>query len=177
MKKDLVIVTILTALVFLSGCELSKDFIFTIQKEFTVSYNSTAIDKVEIINAAESSKNLDKYKDDLKSVQVEKVTYTITYFNGPSSQQINSAALAVAPAMGSAFTQLAAMSNVNLMAVASTEQELDVDEAGEDVLEAALLGDDHTFQMKYSGTANEAPLNFKVKFKVTCKVKYEKKLI
>ncbi|HNS73027.1 MAG TPA: hypothetical protein PKI81_06460 [bacterium] len=177
MKKICVLALLLMGMALMTGCTLSKDFIVTLEKEYTVNYNGTSYSKAELINATSFSDDLDKFEDDLKSVNVTKVTYLVTYFNGPASQQINSALLSVAPADGSSFTTLTSFANVNLASVAAKEQEVEVDEAGEEVVEDELLGADHSLQMKFAGTANQAPLNFKIKFKVTCKVKYEKKLI
>jgi len=167
----------LAAVALMAGCELSRDFVVTVQKEFTVNYNSTAISKIELIDGTTYSDDLEKYAADLKSVDVTRVTYTVTYFNGTNTQEITSAVLSVGPSAGSDFTTLASMSHVNLMSVAAIEKELEYDKAGENVLEDGLLGDGHSFQMKFTGTANQAPLNFKIKFKIVCKVKYEKKLI
>ncbi len=177
MKKLLMLVPLLAAVAMITGCELSRDFVVTVQKEFTVNYNSTSIARTELIDGTTYSDDLEKYAADLKSVDVNRVTYTVTYFNGSNTQEITSAVLSVAPSAGSDFTTLASMSRVNLMSVAAIEKELEYDKAGEKVLEDGLLGDDHSFQLKFAGTANQAPLNFKIKFKIECKVKYEKKLI
>ncbi|HNY91619.1 MAG TPA: hypothetical protein PKM23_08845 [bacterium] len=177
MKKITVLAVLLMGVALMTGCTLSKDFVVTLEKEYTVNYNSTSYSKTEIVDATSFSDDLDKFEDDLKSVNVTKITYTVTYFNGPATQQITSAVLSVAPAEGGSFTTLTTLANVNLMSVAAKEQEVEIDEAGEEVVEDELLGDDHKLQWKFSGTANQAPVNFKIKFKVTCKVKYEKKLI
>jgi len=177
MKRITVLAILLIAAALMTGCTLSKDFVITLEKEYTVNYNSTSYSKTEIIDGTSSSDDLDKYEDDLKTVNVTKITYTVTYFNGPATQQITSALLSVAPVNGSSFTTLTTLADVNLMSVAFKEQEVEIDEAGEEVVEDELLGDDHRLQCKFSGTANQAPVNFKIKFKITCKVKYEKKLI
>ena len=177
MRRVVVLAIALAAVLAITGCELSKDFMVTLEKEFTVNYNSTAYSKSDIIDGKSFSDDFEKFEDDLKSVEVVKVTYVVTSFTGSASQKIVSADLSVAPAAGTEFTRLAALKEVNLMSVAAKEQDVAIDEAGEEVLQDELLGADHTLQIKFAGTANEAPLNFKIKFKVQCKVKYEKKLI
>lgn len=160
-----------------SSCELSKDFMVNLEKEFVVNYAATSYSQAGDVDATKFSGDFDKYREDLKSLDIVKLSYVITSFTGSLTQKITNATLKVGDTDGSSLTDLASLSNVLLSAVAAKEQEIIVNEAGEDVLEDLLLGDDSTARLSFAGTANEAPVKFTIKFKIQCKVKYEKKLL
>jgi len=176
MKKIMLFGLLLVALSFTS-CELTKDFVVTIERTFDVNYAQTTYDKTEKIDGTEASSDFDKYADDLKSVDIVKATYIVTSFTGSLTQKIVSATVKVGPTDGSTATDLASMSNVVLSAVAAKEQTLTTNQSGEDKFQELLLKDPHQALVYFAGSANEAPLKFQIKFKFECKVKYEKKLL
>ncbi len=175
MKKT-ILVMLLTLLWLFTACEFNKDFMVTLQKDFTVHYNGTSYAQTGDVNGNDFSDDFKKYRDDLKSLEIVKLTYIISNFTGSATQKINSATLEVGDPAGSALTNLASLSNVLLAAVAGKEEEIVVDAKGENKLEDLLLGDESKARLVFSGTANEAPVKFTIKFKIQCKVKYEKKL-
>jgi len=83
----------------------------------------------------------------------------------------------VGPTDGSTPTEIASMADVVLSTVAGKEQTLNTSNAGEEELEDLLLKGDHQARIYFTGTANQAPVKFTIKFTIECKVKYEKKLI
>jgi len=176
MKKLGLLAVLLAALSFAS-CELTKDFMVTIEKTFDVNYNNTVFTSTGDVDATTASSDFDKWASDLKSVDIVKATYIVTSFTGPAAQTITSATVFAGPVDGTLSTELATMSGVNLASVAAKEQTLTTKQAGEDKLQNLLLKDPHQARIYFSATANQAPVKFTIKFKFECKVTYEKKLL
>lgn len=176
MKRMFLLGLLLVAL-SLTGCALTKDFTLTLERTFNVNYNGTSYALQNDVDATEASSDFDKYVSDLKSVKIEEVTYLVSNFTGPATQKIVSAKLQVGPTDGSTPTDIATMADVVLSSVAAKEQTLNTSNAGEEELEDLLLKGDHQARIYFTGTANQAPVKFTIKFTIECKVKYEKKLI
>ena len=175
--KRMFLLGLLLVAVSLTGCALTKDFTLTLERTFNVNYNGTSYAVQNDVDATEASSDFDKYLSDLKSVKIEEVTYLVSNFTGSATQKIVSAKLQVGPTDGSTPTDIASMADVVLSSVAGKDQTLNTSNAGEEELEDLLLDGDHQARIYFTGTANQAPVKFTVKFTIECKVKYEKKLI
>ncbi len=175
--RKIILILLLGSALFFSSCEISKDFTFTLEKTFDVNYNGATYNTSGDVDGTEASSDFDKYSSDLKSVDVIEVKYVITSFTGPADQKIVTATLKVGPTDGSATTDIAAITNLILATAAANEQSMTTIQAGEEQLQNLLLKDEHKARLYFSGTANKAPVVFQIKFKIKCKVKYQKKLL
>jgi hypothetical protein len=175
MNKVLLILAVLST--FILSCTLSKDFVLKIDKTFNVNYSGTAYTAVEDVDAAEYSSDFKKYSGDLKSVDVLKGTYEIIAFTGSATQKINAADLKVGSTDGSTAVELASVANVLLSTALNHETSLSLQSAGKNRLETQILNDPHIARLYFSGTANENPVVFSIKFRFEVKVTYEKKII
>jgi len=160
-----------------SNCTFTKDFMVTIEREFAVNETGTAFSKTADLAASDYSSDFEKYAEDLKELEVVSASYTVTYQGGSNSQKVNSATLKIGATDGSGAELLTTLSNVNLASSLNAETEFDVEKAGEDKLADLALTAPYTFRYYFAGTVSESPLNFKVAFKLRCKVKYEKKIL
>jgi hypothetical protein len=178
MKIKFLIGLLLVLLMMLtSGCTFTKDFMVTIEREFVVNENATAFNKAADVDVRDYSSDFEKYAEDLKELEVVSASYTVTYHSGSNSQKVNSATLKIGATDGSGAVLLSTLNNVNLASSLNVETEFDVENAGENKLQDLALDSPYTFRYYFNGTVNESPLNFKVVFKLRCKVKYEKKIL
>jgi ACT domain-containing protein len=169
------IITLFLAMTLASGLtnsckvlDVKKDITFEI--DLTVNETDATWDEFEVLDAVAESNAIEDYADLLKDIELVKVEYTVTYFNGPSTQQINTATLEVADASGNGAALLGTVSNENLEALTTTTKEIVLDNAGVNLLEQLILESPHTVGFHYFGSANSAPMDFVVKFYVTVKM-------
>ncbi|MBN2541228.1 hypothetical protein JXI42_00020 [bacterium] len=160
--------------VMLLSCSVEKDFTFEVEMEFEVDYGSTSYSIVDDIDVTDYSSDFDEYKDDIESVTLEEATYTVTSFTGPLTQVITLAELKVGETSGATPTVLATLENVNISSVSAIETEISTESDGEDKLVELVKDSPHQFRCYFVGTANEAPVDFDILFKVKLKVKYKK---
>ena len=159
------------------GCTVDKDFSFELEKEFEVDHSSTTYSDSSDIDVTEESSDFEDYKDDISKISLEEASYTITYFHGTATQTILTSQLQVGEVTGGAPTLLANVDNVNLMSVAAITQTITTNEDGKTKLRNLILNSPYTVRFYYNCTANEAPLDFKVRFNLKFKATYEKKII
>lgn len=145
--------------------DVNKDVTFTV--DLTVNQSGASFDDFEILDAVAESSVIDDYQDLLKSIEIKKVEYTVTYFNGPSTQQINTATLAVSDVDGNGTEVIGTVSNENLSQLQGVSKELTLNPAGTSRLEDLILNDPHTAKIQYYGTADTGPLDFVVQFTIT----------
>ena len=177
MRKIMFVCVAVVAAVII-GCSASKNFTFSIDKVFVVNnYSSTSYTSSDTINATQESSDFNTYKSDLQSVSIQSATYTITSFTGPLTQTITSATVTVKALDGSSSKVLATLSNVNLSSVAAITQPLTLTDDGKQFFENQLTGSTSSVVITFTATANQAPVNFTVKFHFDILTNYSKSLI
>ena len=177
MKKIVVLIAIAVIMTAFIGCSAEKDFTLELEKEFDVEYGATTYSEVSDFDASEASSDFEDYKDNISSVSFEEVSYNVTYFHGTATQAILLADLKVGDVSGSTPKTLASLDNVNLMTAAySGEMVIPTNDAGENKIVDLMYNSPHKARFYFEGTANEAPLDFKIRFKVKLKVTYKKSL-
>jgi hypothetical protein len=154
-----------------AGCNLfdnADDITFPSQIEatWTVEENAEGKDKTYSTTKTLSltdDREVEKYINKLKDVQIEKVTYRVEEYQAKGAAVIfnNGVASFATGASGSlevSFT--ASASGVNLQtATADTELEIDVDKLNE---LASVLKADKELQMNVSGVLTKTPVSFKI---------------
>jgi hypothetical protein len=168
---------VLATFMAISGCSVSKDFEFDLERDFTVVSANSAYSQTSDVDVTTLSSDFTTYKDDLENVEVVSATYTVTYFNGPATQNITSATLTVADPASPTPQIISTMTNVNLISVAAVTQTIPVESAGSDKLVQLVKNSPYTVRLAFGGAVNETPVNFIIKFKVKLKVTYTKHII
>ena len=162
----------------LTGCSLDKDFTFSIEKDFVVNnYSSTTYSRSDTVDASKSSSDYSKYKSDLKSLDIQSASYTITYFSGSAAQKIVTGTLNVG-SLGSVPSKiLATVSDVILSSVASITQPLTLTDDGKQYFKDQLMGSTSSAIINLSLTTNQAPISFTVRIHFDIKAKYSKSIL
>ena len=138
---------------------------FWLEQDFTVKSPLTSFDEDYVIDALAASSLIETYKDNIKSIKVSEVTYELTYFSGSATQQINSGVLKVADPDWVSEETIADITNQNLQDLVGNEQSLTIQQAGVDKLAELIKNSPHKAVLILAGDANEAPLDFVVKFR------------
>lgn len=176
MKQLLSFFSILALTAFISGCTVTKDFGFDI--DYTLPVNQptgTTYSTSVTVKGSDHSSDFDKYKSDISNVDVESATYTIVSSDPKSpTQELLNATLKVADLNGGTEVIVGTVSNINLTTAVGTETNLPLTEDGKQKIEDQLRGSDGAATFTFSGTANETPITFTVKFKLHLKATYEK---
>ncbi len=161
-----------------TGCTIDKDFNFSLNQDFVISnYPTTTYSRSDTIDASKSSSDYNKYKADIKDIEIESATYTITSFAGPTTQNIVSGVLTVTTLDGTSSKVIASISNVNLSSIGATPQPLTLTEDGKLLMKNQLSGASSSAILNFTATTNEAPISFTVRFHFIAKATYSKTLL
>ncbi|MBP7462328.1 MAG: hypothetical protein KBA26_13655 [Candidatus Delongbacteria bacterium] len=171
MKKTIMSLILLTSLI-LFGCTAEKDFTMKFDKTYNLDYALTEFAAPSLQINAGNNENFNKYKDDIKSVELQKVTYTITNFVGSATQTLDTAVVIV-----DSINTLSRIGHITLANVAAVEQVLPYDQTIADQLAAKMLNSPHTAEVRFHGRVNQAPVKFTIKFTFEFKVTYKKKIL
>lgn len=115
---------------------------------------------------------IDKYKEKIKDIAVNKVTYRVSNYSGPDGATFNGQML-FDPAGGSGTGSLGSVSisNVNLGSASSAGTEFDVDLSQSEVdAISAQLRDNSTLTATMAGTISAGPVSFKVEVTINATV-------
>lgn len=148
--------------------DVTKDITFTV--DLVVNESDPDFDESELLDAVAESSEIEDYKDKIKSIEIVKIEYTIIQFNGPATQQINSATLEVADENNGRPKLIASVSDENLLALTTTTKELTINPTGADRLEELIKDSPHKALFHYYGNANTGPLSFTARFFITVKM-------
>jgi hypothetical protein len=173
MKFNLFIIALLFALIA-TGCDIKKDFTFTVEKEF-VQTNSPnkSFSMTGDISATQISSDFDNYKDDIDNIEIVSSKYLVSYFSGSTTQTI-STHIKIGDTGGQQSVDLASVTNINLYSVASIDQSLDLSSAGNNKLTELLKNSPYSLRLYFDGSTNEVPLTATIKLKFEIKVTYKK---
>lgn len=122
--------------------------------ETAVSQNPVTYSKSQTLDAAQNA-DVAKYKDKIKEIKVNKITYVISDYSASGVVTFTNGLLSVA----SSGKTIASATSVNLQSTA--EAELTADTAGFNEL-AQLLKADKSETIKLGGTFSKTPVAFKV---------------
>ncbi len=167
MKKYILIVLVLT----LASCKDFPTLSFKTSNEmsFDVNKTGTQYNGSKLLDPT-SDETFNKYLNKLSDLNITRVTYTITNFNGPSTQVAN-ASFDVADSEGNNKVNLGSFSNINLASAKDIETDLVYDADAANKLEGFLKQAPNKVMVYYSGTVNQAPVNFTLKVKFYSKIK------
>lgn len=132
------------------------------EETFVINNTAATFGETVIIDATEDS-DFDKYKRKLNKIEVERVTYTITSFNGPANQILQSGTLDVADVDGNGRTTILNFSNLNLATAAGQETDIQGSVAGLTRLQDLIKNDPNRAMIIYSGSVNQGPIRMSVK--------------
>jgi hypothetical protein len=106
----------------------------------------------------------------LSDINISRVTYTISNFDGPNTQIAN-ATFDIADSNGGNKVNLGSFSNINLASIEDKETDLVYDSNAASKLENFLIQAPNKVTVYYNGTVNQAPVKFTLKLKFYSKIK------
>jgi len=173
-KKNLFFILLLTVFVF-SSCEIKHDFTFTFE---TGESTAAAVDLSfsEILDATSISAEFAKYKDDIDKIEISRIRYLITDFNGIATDKINSIQIKVGDINDNQSTDLASANDIILSTVKGTEQNMQMNSAGQNRMSDLLKKSPYKAKVYFSANADGIVI-YKVKLKIDLKVTYKKSFL
>lgn len=169
--KNIITSVLLLLAVVISSCQnfptVKVDTEF--EETFVISNTGATFGETAIIDATEDS-DFDKYKRKLNKIEVERVTYTITNFNGPANQILQSGTLDVADVDGNGRVNILNFSNLNLAAATGQETDIQGSVAGLTRLQDLIKNDPNKATIIYAGNVNQGPIRMTVQLKFYSKL-------
>ncbi|MGE0587249.1 MAG: hypothetical protein AB7O48_01640 [Cyclobacteriaceae bacterium] len=178
--KNRILTTIVSAVLvtgLLASCDLFDkvdDVSFTadIKKSFNVSGAEEGAYADQIVLDATSDSEINKYKEKITDIEVNKVTYRVSNYSGPDGATFDGEMLFDASG-GSASGSLGSVSissvNLGTASSAGTEFELDLEQSEVDAI-AAQLQDNNTVTATMDGTISAGPVSFTVEVVINAKI-------
>jgi hypothetical protein len=175
MKQLLSFLSVLALAAMINGCTVNKDFSFDIDYDLCANQpTSTTYSVSKTVYGKDYSSDFDKYKSDISNVDVESATFTIISSTVTSpSQEIVTATASAGDVSGGAPVVIGSVNNINLSRL-NEEIPLPLTDAGKQKIEDLLLGSDGGGTFYFTGSSNDKPVIFCVKFKLHLKATYEK---
>ena len=173
MKRNIILLgagLLFIATYFYSCSLLDVEKEFWLEHTFIVQGNNATFDEDYLMDAASESDVINEYADLIKSIEILETTYEVTYHNGTPTQQINTATLTVSASSGGGPEVIGTVTNQNLASLLNNVQTLAVNQAGVDRAANLIKNAPHSFLLNLAGSANETPLDFKVKFRFKVKM-------
>jgi len=162
----------LLVIALLASCNLFDkvdDVSFNTEFEESFVINGATTDPYSSVITldATSDPEVNKYKEKIKEITINKITYTVTNYNGPAGTTFSGDALFGAnPSLGSV-----AISNLNLGSASSSGEEFELDLSQETVDKVTnQLKADKKVAVTLAGTFSNEPVNCVIKLKVNAKV-------
>ncbi len=156
----------------LSGCTINHDFTFTIDKTYTIQdATKTSYSITQVLDAAGSNSDFNKYASDLSSVEILSADYTITRNNGAPGQTV-SANIVVGDANNANQGTLATASNVNIPGSVGVTTPLSIDKNVGTNLGNWLKQSPYKANATLNATTNTAPTDFDLKLTFHIKATY-----
>ena len=166
MKKYLFLISILS----LAACQLFPiSFDLPQEMNFDINQSGTNYNGTKLIDPS-TNEQFKKNSDKIKDITVERVTYTISNFEGTNTQTA-SASFDVADGTGNGKINIGSFSNANLSALVGKETDLTASPASIAALAGFMKASPFKVTVYYTGSVNQAPVKFSLKLKFYTKVK------
>ncbi len=170
MRSRIFPLILIFAMVFISACKkglLDVTEEFYLETSIPVVGNAADFDIGQELDALSASDVINKYASNIKSLEVEEVSYYITDFNGSSTQRIEHCSLEVGDASGMNCSVMTEIEDV-LLCEAFNETEVPCDGMAMDKFCDLIKNEPHRAMLFIRGSVNDTPLDFtlQVKFKV-----------
>jgi hypothetical protein len=165
--KVLFLAMAVAALFVLYSCEddlldVTEEFEYSI--EMVVSSDDSTYTASELVDLAENEELIEKYGDKIKDITVLEVKYWLTKHVGPDEQKITEATLKVANEDLTDQKTIATIEDKILKDLVDNETVLEINQEGLDKMATLIENPPHKFNLSFNSTADEAPLDFTVKF-------------
>lgn len=163
-----------------ASCDLlgkADDVTFDVELTHVFNVNETADSKgspvayshFELLDAATVNSDFNKFKDKIKSVTVNSITYTVSNYQSAKSVTFKNGQVGFSSASATSASVLAAVSSESLQAIQGQEKTLPIDQSGVNTV-ADLIKNDKKINIYTIGTLSETPVKFDVTVKLECTI-------
>lgn len=172
MKKINLIILVIAVLALCTGCKdvLDVEERFTFQHSVNVNTEDTSYGHTHAFNLANQVSVIDEYGSKIKKINIEKVEFWLTSFQGTEEQRFEGGSLRVSPPGGTNTTEIVSLGGHYLHALWNTPHELPLNSEGKNLLGELAADPPHRFDLHVEGIVNQGPLNFTVMFEFTAKM-------
>ena len=173
--RTLAFILLFAAGLAINSCTIdpvSTDFSVTLTQDFVVNeVNDYVYVKDTLVNAADQSGDIEKYKDQIEKVTLEKATYQLTSFTGDATHVLKHGLISLSDASGANAQTITSLLNVNLQSLLNNETQLNVNTNSSDQLSLLVKNAPHSFKLHAEGTVNKTTFSFVVRLKFYLKIK------
>ncbi|SFC84573.1 hypothetical protein SAMN05421780_110185 [Flexibacter flexilis DSM 6793] len=155
--------------------EIPVDIPATIPVTLTVSGSNATLNQSAEYDINTLSSEFEKYKNNIGSVTIQNVYYTVTENNSTATSQVVNATASIS-GVGADTTNkktLGTITNLDVKSSVGVRKEFTMDNATKDYLVTLLKNEPPKYKVYFSGSSTTTPINFKLKmeFKVTFRPK------
>lgn len=155
--------------------EIPVDIPATIPVTLTVSGSNLTLNQSAEYDINSLSSEFNQYKNNIGSVTIQNVYYTVTENNSSASSQVVSATASIS-GVGADTTNkktLGTISNLDVKNSVGVRKEFTMDNATKEYIVSLLKNEPPKYKVYFSGSTSTTPVNFKLKmeFKVTFRPK------
>jgi len=158
------ILPFLSALSSCSVLEISKEVEFDII--FPIHGDDPLVEDTYLFDLLQYSSEYEDYMDNVRDIDIQSITFTVTDFAGDEEQSIDDGELYISDENGGGTQLLANLPGVNLSQAEDLEHELDLEPAGLERAEELILNAPNTCLSSISVMVNSTPVAFNMKFHV-----------
>jgi PBP1b-binding outer membrane lipoprotein LpoB len=131
----------------------------------TLDQTGMTYSHMEVLDAADVNSDFEKYKDKIKSITVNSVTYEILNHTVGTTTIFTNGNIGFSAAGGTSASSVASLGIENIKAAEGQVKNLNFNQTGLNEM-GTLLKDDKTVNLYLMGTFSKTPVKFDVKVKV-----------
>lgn len=137
--------------------------------ETAVSNSSVTYADMEVLDAAKVNSDFDTYKEKIKSISVEGITYEVMNHTVGTTVVFTNGNIGYSAATGSSASSVASLGIENIKAAEGQTKNLNFSQTALNEI-GTLLKDDHTVNLFLIGTFSKTPVKFDVKVKIKANI-------
>lgn len=143
--------------------DVTLEHIFHVDE--TADLSNVTYGDLEILDAADVNSDFEKYKDKIKSITVNEVTYEVMNHTVGTTTIFTNGNIGFSASTGASATSVASLGIENIKAAEGQVKNLPFSQPGLNEI-GTLLKDDKTVNVYLYGTFSKTPVKFDVKVKV-----------
>jgi len=175
MKKKLPFLALAIGLFFFTACDEAEDLLdvtetFTFDQEFVVDTEHHEFSHEELFDLAADVDLIDDYGNKIKEVTIQEVTFWLTAHQGDPGQTMEGGSLLVSDPGDGNPVEIATMGTHVLQDLLDNPTELDLNNAGVELLGDLAAEPPHRFTLHADASFNEGPLDFTLMVEFTARM-------
>ena len=175
MKKQLLLMALPLALLLTTACDEVEEMLdvsetFTFDQEFVVDTEQHSFAHEELFDLAADVDLIDDYGNKIKEVTIQEVKFWLTAHQGDPGQTMEGGSLLVSDPGNGNPVEIATMGTHVLQDLLDNPTELDLNNAGVELLGDLAADPPHRFTLHAEASFNEGPLDFTLMVEFTARM-------